>query len=30
MVEGEDRSHVQELANSIAAVVKTAAERAVA
>jgi phosphoglucosamine mutase len=30
MVEGEDRAHVQDLANSIAAVVKTAAERAVA
>jgi len=30
MVEGEDRKHVQELANSIAAVVKTAAERAAA
>lgn len=30
MVEGEDRSHVQELANSIAKVVKAAAERAVA
>jgi phosphoglucosamine mutase len=30
MVEGEDRAHVQELANSIAKVVKAAAERAVA
>ena len=30
MVEGEDRSHVQELANSIATVVKAAAARAVA
>ena len=30
MVEGEDRSHVQELANSIAGVVKAAAARAVA
>jgi phosphoglucosamine mutase len=30
MVEGENRAHVQELANEIAAVVKAAAERAVA
>jgi len=30
MVEGEDRTHVQELANSIASVVKAAAARAVA
>jgi len=30
MVEGEDRAHVQELAESIASVVKAAAERAVA
>jgi phosphoglucosamine mutase len=30
MVEGEDRTHVQKLADSIAAVVKAAGERAVA
>jgi phosphoglucosamine mutase len=30
MVEGEDRAHVQKLADSIAAVVKAAGERAVA
>ena len=30
MVEGEDRSHVQKLAEAIAAAVRTAAERAVA
>jgi hypothetical protein len=30
MVEGEDRAHVQELADAIAAVVKTATEPAAA
>jgi len=30
MVEGEDRTHVQDLANSIASVVKAAAARAAA
>ncbi|HST03059.1 MAG TPA: phosphoglucosamine mutase, partial [Usitatibacter sp.] len=30
MVEGENRAHVQELANQIAAVVKASAEKAVA